>query len=84
MKFLCRDRSLEMCESLKRQLAAEGIECVIRKDDTLSLFQQEPAQPDEPMPELWVVDDASFPRAWELLNDGSHAIESGDVQTVDD
>jgi len=50
---------------LKEILAQEGIECILRNDQLSSALGEIPFT--ECYPELWVVDDETFPRARTFL-----------------
>jgi hypothetical protein len=68
MKMLCCDRDPESCETLRAELAAVGIECVIKDARDTPLFHDRSASAPPALPELWVVDDSRFERAWSILN----------------
>lgn len=67
MKRLVVSQSLVEVESLKEFLSADGILCTIRNQQGSSLAGEVPFV--EVFPELWVVNDADFDRAKELLEE---------------
>ena len=67
MKRLFVSQSLVEVESLKEYLSADGILCTIRNQQGSSLAGEVPFV--EVFPELWVVNDADFDRAKELLEE---------------
>ena len=50
---------------LRERLAQEGIACLVRNDDLISVMGEIPLA--ECYPELWVIDDETWPRARLLL-----------------
>ena len=73
MKRLFVSQSLVEVESLKELLSTDGILCTIRNQQGSSLAGEVPFV--EVFPELWVVSDADFDRAKELLKDREVEIE---------
>ena len=67
MKRLFVSQSLIEIESLKELLSTDGILCTIRNQQGSSLAGEVPFV--EVFPELWVVNDADFDRAKELLEE---------------
>jgi len=67
MKRLFVSQSLVEVESLKELLGTDGILCTIRNQQGSSLAGEVPFV--EVFPELWVVNDADFVRAKELLEE---------------
>jgi hypothetical protein len=67
MKRLVVSQSLVEVESLKEFLGADGILCTIRNQQGSSLAGEVPFV--EVFPELWVISDADFDRAKELLEE---------------
>ena len=67
MKRLFVSQSLVEVESLKELLSTDGILCTIRNQQGSSLAGEVPFV--EVFPELWVVNDADFDRAKELLEE---------------
>ena len=67
MKRLFVSQSLVEVESLKELLSTDGILCTIRNQQGSSLAGEVPFV--EVFPELWVVHDADFDRAKELLEE---------------
>jgi hypothetical protein len=67
MKRLFVSQSLVEVESLKELLSTDGILCTIRNQQGSSLAGEVPFV--EVFPELWVINDADFDRAKELLEE---------------
>ena len=67
MKRLLVSQSLVEVESLKELLSTDGILCTIRNQQGSSLAGEVPFV--EVFPELWVINDADFDRAKELLEE---------------
>jgi hypothetical protein len=67
MKRVFVSQSLIEIESLKEFLSTDGILCTIRNQQGSSLAGEVPFV--EVFPELWVVNDANFDRAKELLEE---------------
>ena len=65
MKRLFVSQNLVEIESLKELLSTDGILCTIRNQQGSSLAGEVPFV--EVFPELWVITDADFDRAKELL-----------------
>jgi hypothetical protein len=73
MKRLIVSQSLVEVESLKEFLRADGILCTIRNQQGSSLAGEVPFV--EVFPELWVIHDADFDRAKELLEEQGNGDE---------
>jgi len=54
-----------MAGMFKELLASEGIACMVRNEQLSSAIGEIPFV--ECFPELWVLDDETYPRAWLLL-----------------
>ena len=67
MKRLFVSQSLVEVESLKELLSTDGILCTMRNQQGSSLAGEVPFV--EVFPELWVINDADFDRAKELLEE---------------
>jgi hypothetical protein len=67
MKRLFVSQSLVEVESLKELLSTDGILCTIRNQQGSTLAGEVPFV--EVFPELWVINDADFDRAKELLEE---------------
>lgn len=83
MKKLCQDSDIDNCNRIADLLQSEGIRCIVKTRDTPSLFEgKDPAIAGD-APEVWVVQDEDFARAWERLNEDGGVPPEPDVEGQD-
>lgn len=68
MKKLCKEENLENCEQHKKMLNDAGIECVIKAPAQDLLFSGSCTNNSDHHPEIWLINDTDFDKAWELIN----------------